>query len=260
MGKCIYVYCVAQEPFHLIEQGVFKADLYSLEHHGLRVLARTVSTDDFLETKFQENVKNIQWLKHWALEHHEILAALVGVVTFLPFKFATVFHSEKNVVAMLDKHEVAMKEQLRKLSGKLEYGVKAWADDEVVRGYVTKVCPEIKAFDKEISISSPGKAFFLKKKRDITLEHEAQSFFEKHVRESMLCLASHTRENSLPAREMANGEGKNGLKADFLVEHPEKEIFLHELDAKKRSLRACGIHLECTGPWPPYNFADFSVQ
>ena len=260
MGKCIYVYCVTQEPFHLIEKGELGADLYSLEHHGLRVLARTVSSDDFAETNFQENVKNIVWLKTWALEHHEILASFVGVVTFLPFKFATVFHSEKNVVAMLDKHELAMKEQLRKLSGKVEYGVKAWADDEAVKGYVVTVSPGVRAFDQEIAGSSPGKAYFLKKKREITLEHEAQSFFEKHVHESMLCLASHTQENSLPAREMADSDGKNGLKADFLVEHPEKEVFLHELEAKKRALRTCGIHLECTGPWPPYNFADFSVQ
>ncbi|UZJ39203.1 GvpL/GvpF family gas vesicle protein [Prosthecochloris sp. SCSIO W1102] len=260
MGECIYVYCVTQEPCHLIEQCKLNVDLYSLEHHGLRAVARTVSTDDFAETKFQENVKNTVWLKTWALEHHEVLASFVGVVTFLPFKFATVFHSEKNVLAMLDKHEMAMKERLRKLTGMLEYGVKARVDDDAVKGHVATISPEVRAFDQELAESSPGKAFFLKKKKEIILEHEVQSFFERHMRESMLYLASHAQENTLPACEMADSDGNNGLKAEFLVKQAEKEVFLHEFEARKRALGVCGIHLECTGPWPPYNFADFSVQ
>ena len=255
MCTCIYTYCVTHEEVGFTELKKIDEHIYPITDCGLITVARMVSGEDFLEKNFQKNVENIAWLEAKVTEHHKVLSALAGSITLLPFKFATVFYSEENVRAMLKRHELPMKRRLQQLAGRQEWGLRVWGNYGEVNDYVEASNYEIKAFKEEVVKSSPGKAFLLKKKMEELLKSTVHSFFSKQASECIHDLVSYSYENTLQG-DVVTGGGEIGLKVAFLVDRNKTELFLHEIEKQRKELKVAMINLECTGPWPPYNFAD----
>lgn len=255
MCTCIYTYCVTHEEACLAELKEIDEHIYTIADCGLITVARKVPGEDFSEKNLPENIQNVVWLESKVREHHRIVNALAGRVTLLPFKFATVFYSEENVKAMLRRYELPMKERLQQLIGKQEWGLKVWGNYDEVTGYVDASNNEVKVLKEELMKSSPGKAFLLKKKKEDLLKSTVHSFFNEQAQECLHDLIPYSYKNTLQSGVTVGG-GEIGLKAAFLVAGDETEPFLHEVEKKRGTLKAAMINLECTGPWPPYNFAD----
>ena len=256
MCGCVYTYCVTHEEVGLAELKEIKGHaLYPIADCGLMAVARKVPDEDFSEENFPENIQNVVWFEAKVREHHSIVNALAGYVTLLPFKFATVFYSEENVKAMLRQYESPMKDRLRQLVGKQEWSLKVWGSYDEVTGYVDVSNSEVRSLKKELVKSSPGKAFLLKKKKEDLLKSATQSFFLEQVQKCLHDLTPFSYKNTLQ-RGVTVGGGEIGLKAAFLIAKDETEPFLHEIEKRREALKAVMINLECTGPWPPYNFAD----
>ncbi len=255
MCTCIYTYCVTHEEVGLAELKEIDEHAYPIADCGLTAVARMVPGEDFSEKNLPENVQNVVWLEAKVREHHTIVNALTGLVTLLPFKFATVFYSEENVKAMLRQYALPMEECLRQLIGKQEWGLKVWGNYDEITGYVDASDNDMKALKEELVNSSPGKAFLLKKKKEDLLKSTVHSFFNEHVQECIHGLIPYSYKNTMQGGITVGG-GEIGLKAAFLVARDETEPFLHEIEKKRGTLNAAMINLECTGPWPPYNFAD----
>ena len=255
MCTCIYTYCVTHEEVDLAELKGIDEYVYPIEDCGLVTVARKVSGGDFSEKNLPKNIQNVVWLETKVREHHRIVHALAGCVTLLPFKFAAVFCSEENVKAMLRRYELPIKERLQQLIGKQEWGLKVWGDYDEVADYVDASSNEMRNMKKELVKSSPGKALLLKKKKDGLLKNAVHSFFYEKAQECIHGLIPYSYKNILQGG-MTVGSSEIGLKAAFLVAGDETESFLHEIEKKREALKAATIDLECTGPWPPYNFID----
>ena len=255
MCTCIYTYCVTHEEVGLAELKEIDEHVYPIADCGLIAVARKVADEDFSEKNLPENIQNVVWLEVKIREHHRIVNALAGRVTLLPFKFATVFYSEENVRAMLRQYELPMKERLQQLVGKQEWGLRAWGNYDEVTGYVDASNNEMKILEEELVKSSPGRAFLLKKKKEDLLKNTVHSFFNEQVQECLHGLIPYSYKNTLQGGVTVGG-GEIGLKAAFLVAKDETEPFLHQIEGKRKALKTMMINLKCTGPWPPYNFAD----
>jgi hypothetical protein len=46
------------------------------------------------------------------------------------------------------------------------------------------------------------------------------------------------------------------LNAAFLVHADKLDAFKNTIDGTAGELKTKGLHLEYSGPWPPYNFTD----
>ena len=255
MSTCIYTYCVTHEEEGCLTKLKGIDELYPIADCGLVAVARMVSGEDFSEKNLPENIHNVAWLEAKVREHHRIVSTLAGRMTLLPFKFATVFYSEENVKAVLGQYELLMKERLQQLIGKQEWGLRVWGNYGEVNDYVEASNNEMKALKKELVKSSPGKAFLLKKKKADLLKSVVHSYFNKQVQECLHDLTPYSCKNMLQNGVTVEGSDI-GLKAAFLVARNKTEPFLHEIERKRSTLKAAMINLECTGPWPPYNFAD----
>lgn len=255
MCACIYTYGVAHEEMWLEEFNDFGNHIYPITHCGLSAVVQRVSEEDFSEETFAKNVQEVIWLESKIRQHNKVLSVLAERITILPFKFATVFFSEENVRGMLTRYELPMKARLHQLTGKIELGLRIWGNYSKLSDYVEASNNEIKNIKKEIVESSPGKAFLLNKKIEGVLESSVHSFFDEQAKSCFHDLVPFSYKNMLLSGLATKGN-EIVLKAAFLVDRDETESFLHEIEKKRKALGAAMINLECTGPWPPYNFAD----
>ncbi|NQV95977.1 MAG: GvpL/GvpF family gas vesicle protein, partial [Sphingomonadales bacterium] len=85
------------------------------------------------------------------LDHHLVLARVIGRHTILPLRFGSVFTGDAGVIAALDVRATAFQEALGRIEGALEWGVKAFCDRELLGQRLARTVAAIRALESEIA-------------------------------------------------------------------------------------------------------------
>ncbi len=128
-----YVYAVCR-PFGAALQaqltGVAGAPPKQLPHHGLIAVVSEVPERDFAEEPLKAHLEDLDWLSATARAHQRVIDALTAVTTPLPLRLGTVFRDDSGVRVMMEAREDAFRRTLDRLEGRVEWGVKVYADPE----------------------------------------------------------------------------------------------------------------------------------
>ncbi|HLK34496.1 MAG TPA: GvpL/GvpF family gas vesicle protein, partial [Terriglobales bacterium] len=73
------------------------------------------------------NMENLEWLAEVSVRHQQVVAAIAGKRDILPARFGTVFHSAASLGADVAKHTAELKQDLKRISGCEEWGVKIFS-------------------------------------------------------------------------------------------------------------------------------------
>ncbi len=256
----IYLYCVTEKEPKLKEVEKLADKLYFVYHQGLYAVVSIVSHNEFSEENLKKNLSDMWWIRLKVDIHERIIEGIMEGACVIPFKFATLFNSEDNLKMNLEGHMDEFKENLKRLEGKEEWGVKIYCDMERLKDFLNDKDEEILKIDKEInSTSSQGKAFFLKKKKEELLNiavnkrlnEYGHGVFDRLREESIK-----TRINKLLPRELTERKEDMILNSAFLVDKSKVREFVQAVDYLNGEYTDIGINLDCTGPWPPYNFIN----
>lgn len=253
----IYLYCVTNKAPRLQEVERLAQELYFVHHQDLYAIVSKVTESEFSEENLKKNLANLEWIKTKANIHEKIIEGIMKDVCVVPFKFGTIFNSKSNLKTMLEGHGEELKMNLNNLEGKEEWGVKIYCNIEKLKKNLIQEEEGILEVDREMSSSSPGKAFLLKKKKEellnITVNREinkcGQDSFETFKKQSLK-----TRINKLLSKEVTEREDDMILNSAFLVEKNKVREFIQAADGLKTKYKNKGLNFDCTGPWPPYNF------
>lgn len=128
-----YVYAVCR-PFDAALQsqltGVAGAPPRQLRHHDLIALVSEVPERDFAEQPLRAHLEDLDWLTETARAHQSVIDALTVVTTPLPLRLGTVFRDDSGVRVMLEAREEGFRRTLDRLAGRVEWGVKVYAESE----------------------------------------------------------------------------------------------------------------------------------
>lgn len=128
-----YVYAVCR-PFDAALQsqlkGVAGAPPRQLRHHDLIAVVSEVPERDFAEQPLRAHLEDLDWLTETARAHQSVIDALTVVTTPLPLRLGTVFRDDSGVRVMLEAREEGFQRTLDRLSGRVEWGVKVYAESE----------------------------------------------------------------------------------------------------------------------------------
>jgi hypothetical protein len=152
--------------------------------------------------------------------HEEIVESLMEERDLLPMRFGTVVEDDEAAVRALDEQREQLKMSLDRVRGAVELAVRAEADppnDGTARGL--SGTEYIRA--KEHRTEAAG------------LLHEPLAFL---------------------ARESVVQHGAELLRAAYLVDRDAVESFVGLV--RRLQARHKDLHILCTGPWPPYSFAQ----
>jgi len=199
-------------------------------------------------------VEQLSLLRRNLEPHHRVVRQVSLQTTLIPASFGHVSSGEEEVGRLLCVNYEEIREELERLAGKAEMGVKLlWDVDNIFEFFVS--C------DRE-----------LKNRRDrvfgksrVTLEEKLElgAFFEKRLKQererlgnqlidALRLLAAEVRVNP-PTDE------KLVLNAAFLIERAREKEFEEAL-YRAANLFDSNYALDYSGPWPPYSFIRLSLK
>jgi len=175
----------------------------------------------------------------------------------IPFMFASLFYSEHSLKLFLEEYVQMFKENLDRVEGKEEWGVKIYCNTEKLRANCLKEDKNLLTIDKEITTISAGKAYLLKKKKEVLFD----TVVNKEISECSQNSFNRLREQSLQAcinrvlpKEVTERKDDMILNTALLLDKSKVDSFIQAVGALKAEYNDKGFSIDCTGPWPPYNF------
>lgn len=253
-GLGVYVYGVvaAGEELPAAVQGIDPAHPPRLLAHGeVAAVVSEVPLAQFGEQQLRAHLQDLEWVERTARAHESLLEAVGERAALIPMRMCTIYRGEPGVREMLAREGEALREALRALAGKSEWGVKlfAGARSALPSGTGTP------------ALETPRSGTDYLRQRQLERErHEReeqqldQACAEMHLRLS----AASCQSQVLAAPSSASTEAIV-LNAVYLVDNARLEEFLREVEAVREEGARQGLELQRTGPWPAYNFVPGTI-
>ncbi|MEV0225574.1 GvpL/GvpF family gas vesicle protein [Streptomyces sp. NPDC050704] len=251
MSGLRYVYAICR-PFSAALQaeltGVAGAPPKLLSHGDLVAVVSSVPERDFAEQPLRAHLEDLDWLSETARAHQSVIDALTTVTSPLPLRLATVFRDDSGVRMMMQEREELFLRTLDRLDGRVEWGVKVYAENPETDG-------------SEEKAESSGKVAtgrdYLRQRRMQRRTHEDMweraEKFARQLHGALSEFADDTRIHPPQNPALSRAAGRNVLNAAYLVPRAASEEFVELVDSTKDD--APGMRVELTGPWAAYSFS-----
>ncbi len=229
----------------------------TVNYNDIQAAVSIVDSELFNENAVKENLKDLGWVKEKAVIHENIIEEIMESLPVLPMRFCTVFSNIEDLTGFLKKYYTQIKDFLQIAAKSCEWGIKIFCDKSGFKKNITET-EDIKAEIKEISQKSKGVAFMLMKRFEEKLDNyfievinrDVQYFFEQ-----LKIIAEDTI-----VREIQNEcPEKNKIVLDMvcLVNNRDCQCFRDKVSNIVNEYGCESYTIECTGPWPIYNFVFF---
>jgi hypothetical protein len=229
--------------------------LFPIESDGLVAAVSRVPVSSFEENTLNDMLTDISRVAPYAVKHQQALQALADAApALIPLAFGAVYRSPDNILQLLNARGQHFRRILSQVKDKQEWSVKVYQDPALLQKAVESQSSQGRRLALEIDRSAPGRAYILRKQRQLYLANEAESVSRDVLDTLTRRLAEHSAASSLDSiPEVQPGPSRLVCKASFLVgaEH------LHDFQDAARlseSHQSLGFSLELDGPWPPYSF------
>lgn len=228
--------------------GIAGAALRLVTSGDLAALVSTVDAEEFGERGLRENLEDMRWLERTVRAHSRVVDAVAACAPVAPLALATVYFSDERLRTVLEERASAFEAVLELITGRTEWGVKAYADPSTA---------ENGPADREAPYR-PGQAYLgkLRQRREVRAQAESEALQQAEGMHHALSGLAHASLLHPPQnRELAGYRGLMVLNGAYLVDDSRADEFASAVDdlASKSSAR-----IELTGPWPPYSFATLA--
>jgi hypothetical protein len=229
-----------------------------LDHGGLAAIVSSVPLAEFGEEPLRENLNDVEWLERIARAHDAVLEAAVQVETVVPLRICTIYASVEHVQAMLSERGPMFADALGHLEGKTELGVKLIAEPGALERALSS-----DVGDAAHAAGSPGLAYLRGKEREARARDDAEQLAAEWIEEAHTPLAAIAAEallNPLQNPELSGYAGEMLLNGVYLVADDRRAEFMAEAERLAADFDEREVTIELTGPWPPYNFVNGSIE
>jgi hypothetical protein len=216
-----------------------------VEGEGLAAAVSELPADRYGEEQFRTHAEDPVWLEKLASAHHRVLASIALRDDVVPLRMPTLCRSRQSVLELLDDRAEVLREALTSVSGRVEWGVKLYA--------------EARPAEQEQVAAASGRDYLGQRMAQGRAREEERARRGDVVRachEVLSDLAVHSTVNAPQDRALSGRREPMVLNAAYLVPREDESNFLSVFDAQAAGpCREAGILAEITGPWPPYNFS-----
>lgn len=239
--------------------GIGEEKVRTITCSGLTALVSDVSLAEFGEAALRENLENLDWLDEVARLHHYVIDAAARLFPLLPVRLATVYGDDTAVCAALTDHRDQLRDTLRRLGGRVEWGVKAYAAPE--SGSEAERVPAAREPVGAGAGTGPspnggtGLAYLKRRRAELAAGRESRTAVVNSARDVHARLAGHAEAAMLRPPQSAQLSGIRLLmllNAAYLVKVGDGTSFTAAVAGEATAHPE--LRIELTGPWPPYSF------
>jgi hypothetical protein len=245
-----YVYAVTREPAGpaALEglRGVAEAPVRALTHAGLVAYVSTVPLEEFGEEPLRRSLEDLDWVGEAARAHNRVVETVAETVPAAPVRLVTVYSGDEQVADMLQRRHDDFAEVLAQVTGRREWGVKAYAEKPAPR-------PSPGEAEGGLVATRPGTEYLKRRKASLRTRDDAwrdAAARAERVHETLAGVAVASRRHRPQDPQLSGRDDWMLLNGAYLVDEHRSEAFAATLDA----LREPGLELDLTGPWAPYSF------
>ena len=244
-GRYVYGIIEAKQPLSFGKMGIGGAGepVYTVNFQDIAAIVSKTSVYIFDPTR--EN----------ALAHEHVIETVMKTHTIIPMSFGTVFRTDNDIREVLRSIYVSLKDVLKQMEGKLEFGLKVNWDRDTVIEELKREDEEIRRFHQEITRKHLQSTYFARMQLGRMIEKALTERSAEYVREIYEAL----RPYCVASRDNKPIGDKMIMNAAFLVERDREA----EFDAAiNRIAENYGdrLNFKYTGPWPPYNFVNIRLK
>jgi len=253
--------------------GVGEAKVRTTNVSGLTALVSDVSLAEFGEAALRENLENLDWLDEVAREHHYVIDAAARLFPLLPVRLATVYSGDAALRAALTEHNAQLLDSLRRVGGRVEWGVKAYAAPEAAAGSEPDAKPDKPAPDlvgaETGKDSAPGSgahtdtgpgsgaglAYLKRRRTQLNAARESKTAainLARAVHADLTAKANDTRLHPPQSPQLSGIRQPMLLNAAYLLDAADGVSFTAAVAGQATAHPE--LRIELTGPWPPYSF------
>lgn len=254
--KLIYVYCISD---NLLNPESFSAEenLRCSVFQKFSAIVKDVSANEFSEESLKKNFGDLAWIESHARDHIRIISEVMKNRTVIPFKFGTIFNSEESLRQFIVDYSSSLTENLKNLKGKEEWSVKIYCDRTILNQQIGEISEDVRALEQEISISQPGKAFILKRKKAELIGKEIEMVMRicgQVCYEKLVTLSEQIQINNLMTKELTERTDDMILNVSCFVKNDKVGELMAEISKLQEKYKHVGFDLDVAGSWPPFSF------
>jgi len=252
----LYAFTWATCPKQTIGPGVdgrFKVEL--VRQGQLAAVTSRIGLDRFDVERFQgRTAEDVQWLGPIAVRHNQIVRAVAECAPVIPLRLGTLFSGRSSLLTRMSQCAGRVTDSLQDLGDRQEWAVKIFVDSKATENRSKDQAPPAPHFSLETIAGSPCP---VSRRGERLGKYNLQSRIHREVLEVEIALEKHAdrccRVRAFPAR-LTGRRGKVVWNAAYLLSRSAVEQWFAAVKRLRETTRRKGLHLEVTGPWPPYHF------
>jgi hypothetical protein len=233
---------------------ILRADRAAERTVGLRGVAgepiRVVLGRDLAAAVGTVSLEDRNWSAAKARAHNAVVSAIGRSGSVIPVRMATIYRDDWRVCQLLLNEHEDIELALRRVSGREELGVKAFADPK-------SVAIQGDSIQLRSAESRSRTAGLLRRRRLLASHEEAHRLATAEadrVHAVLMRCAVDGKLKPPPDDSVSGKDEQTVLSGAYLVDGDVVDRFKETVTALERS--TARIRLEVTGPWPPYSFAE----
>lgn len=211
-----------------------------------------VNVEEYCGPESEANLRDLAWMAPRAFHHEMVIERVMRSSPVLPARFGTIFASPESLERFLAKHHLAISGFLDSIAGKEEWAVKVFLE----RSRAEKRLLE--ADDRFLRLpSSPGSRYMQLQRLRAEAGRAVASWAATVVQaigKELEREAADVRKMKLRVLDAPEKTFEEIANWAFLLRRETVEHFRERVEQVGARYREQGVHLEVSGPWPPYNF------
>lgn len=242
-----YVYCIIESEsardFGRIGIGDRSDSVHTIRFGDLAAVASSAPMVIYDPTR--ENV----------LAHEKVNEAVMKEFTVIPMSFGTLFRTDEDVIEFLKHTSGALRDVLRKMNAKIEFGLKVNWDTDAILQEIERERDDIRLLKAELNSKQLTSTYFARMQLGRLVEQAMNAKAEAYVSaiyEALRDYAVASRQNKVIGEKMI-------LNAAFLVEREKTARFEARIQEIAQQYEG-RLRFLFTGPWPPYNFVNIRLK
>ena len=242
-SKYLYAIIAGQPELHYASAGLGGADIFAITAGSVSAVVSDVPAG------------RLRAERSHLTAHRDVLARLMRSVTPLPVSFGTVAASAQAVRQILLQNQRSFGEQLKRVAGKAEMGLRVFWDVTNIFEYFINTHPALRV----------ARDHLFGRRREPTQDEKLElgRFFENLLEEDREACAEKVEEGlSSAGIEHKRNKSRNEreiLSLACLIRRGEQAAFEAQV-LEIAKLFNNNYAFDYSGPWPPYNFVQMDLR
>jgi hypothetical protein len=234
--------------------GIGGCPVRTVQAAGLVAVVSSVDLAQFGEEPLRRNLEDLDWLETVARSHHTVVEAIGRSQPVVPARLTTVYRDDAGLRAMLEQRRGDFNAVLDRVDGRTEWGVKMYAAPAAAASCEPSGTPSPGA-------ARPGTAYLQRRRAQLSAEDQRWQLAvagAEEVHAALTGCAAAARRHPPQDRRLTDRPEPMLLNGAYLVELRDSGRFSDAVTVQ--ASRHPGLHLEQTGPWPPYSFVTIEGE